>query len=133
MKGGQAYAPPTDEDKFYALWIAINGPQMRRQVPVSELIPGYENKHSVDFFDPLNNVAIDINGGTFARGSMGHCSGTGIDRDYKKAVVFASQGIPLFYLSTPQSQRKDYLELLLALVMGIGHPSKNFWKQYWKA
>jgi hypothetical protein len=112
-KKGKKSLVPSEEDKFYLLWLQHGGPRLHRQVKIRDHFPEFgATNHSLDFLLP-DVLAIEVNGGTYARSKMGHSSGSGIDRDYKKAFSMSLLGIPYVQLSTPQAQSLEYVRLLV--------------------
>jgi len=82
------------ENKFALLWRALNGPNL---TPEHRFHP--ERKWRFDFALPAARVAIECQGGTFARQRLGHSSGTGIQRDYEKLNAAQLSGWTVFQLT----------------------------------
>ena len=62
---------------------------------------------NVDFAWPDARVALEIQGGTWARGNSGHSSGTGIRRDITKAFLAQSSGWLLLQLDSTMLKRES--------------------------
>jgi very-short-patch-repair endonuclease len=56
----------------------------------AKAIPG--SRMEIDFADVENRIAIEIQGGTWAKGKMGHNSGVGIRRDCIKSNMLQLNG-----------------------------------------
>ena len=83
------------EEKFFTLW--------RKTYPLVtfekevQLIPG--RRFRFDFVHKLSKVAIEIQGGTYARSPKSHATGVGLDRDYEKYNLAQYHGYMVFQLS----------------------------------
>lgn len=62
-----------------------------------KIIPG--RKFRFDYVHLESKVAIEINGGIWARGDSGHSSGTGLLRDYEKNNLAIQEGYVVFWLA----------------------------------
>ena len=63
-------------------------------------IPG--RKFRFDLAVPTANLLIEVQGGTFAKGKLGHSSGAGINRDCEKTVLAQLAGWRVFPVDTKQ-------------------------------
>jgi hypothetical protein len=61
------------------------------------LIPG--RRFRFDFVHKPSRVAIEIQGGTYARSPKSHNTGVGLDRDYEKNNLAQYHGFIIFQLS----------------------------------
>lgn len=88
--------PSTLENKFLHIW--------QLAYPQIELIREYKGvkgrRFLFDFAEPNSLVAIEIQGGIWAKGKSGHTSGKGLLRDYEKLNLAQSQGWTVFQLSS---------------------------------
>lgn len=75
-----------------------------------------ERNYRIDYAIPSHRVAIEVQGGIWAKGNSGHSSGKGIRRDMDKANLLAQNGWKL--LQVEPWQIKDYsaVELIRKLV-----------------
>lgn len=62
----------------------------------AQVIPGRKFRYD---FSLGKGLLVEVQGGSFARGKMGHTSGTGIHRDCEKAVLAALAGYRLLPLA----------------------------------
>lgn len=65
-----------------------------------------ENNMEFDFAWPEYKVAIEINGGQWSRGKMGHNSGSGVERDARKANYAALRGWVLLVFVTDHIEKR---------------------------
>lgn len=83
------------EIKFLKAWKTLH--------PELSLTPEYMGikgrRFLFDFAEPSTLVAIEIQGGIWAKGRSGHTSGKGLSRDYEKLNLAQSQGWTVFQLS----------------------------------
>ena len=83
------------EEKFIALW--------KKKYPLIildrevQLIPS--RRFRFDFVHNPSQVAIEIQGGTYARSPQSHGTGVGLDRDYNKYNLAQYHGYLVFQLS----------------------------------
>lgn len=59
-------------------------------------VPG--RRYEADFTHHESGVILEINGGTWQKNRTGHASGSGIGRDYKKAILVAELGYQILML-----------------------------------
>lgn len=82
------------EARFEILWESL--------YPTIDLVAEYKGipnrRFRFDYAHPESKVAIELNGGTWAK--MGHSSGTGIKRDYEKLNLATAIGWRVFQLSS---------------------------------
>lgn len=83
------------ENQFASLWESY--------FPKIKLIKEYKfypgRRYRWDFAAIESKVAIDIQGGIWSRGKMGHNSGSGINKDCEKFCLAASTGWLVFSLT----------------------------------
>lgn len=85
----------TRKDPFTALLLHDAGliawPEFRFLLPP---LPDYRFDYAIPIYQDniLLKIAIEVNGGIWARGASGHSSGTGITRDMDKASLAAVNG-----------------------------------------
>lgn len=90
----------------------------------AKLIP--DRKYVYDFFLPDQNVVIEIQGGTFARGKSAHNSGTGIRRDCWKTNIAQLYGFVVFNFTTDMVMDKTAITFLLSYMTGDKKLIKEF-------
>ena len=77
---------------------------------------------TLDFYNAEACVGIELNGGIHQR--MGHSTGKGIQRDYRKAQICAARGILLFPMSSVDAEN---LERLQEIANTIQKRSRGVW------
>jgi len=93
------------EEEFVQLWedlypdIILNA-----QYPIG--------RYRVDFYHQQARVIIEIQGGTWVEG-LGHSSGSGIEKDYKRFCRLASEGFLIFPLTCKMIE-PEWLEMIAA-------------------
>lgn len=78
---------------------------------IPEWVPQYKfnqptNQMTFDFAWPEYKVAIEVNGGQWSSGKMGHNSGMGVERDARKQNYAALQGWLLLIFVTDHIEKK---------------------------
>ena len=61
-----------------------------------------DRKFRFDFGIPSASLLVEVQGGTFARGKMGHSTGMGINRDCEKTILAQLEGWKVFPVDTKQ-------------------------------
>jgi very-short-patch-repair endonuclease len=81
---------------FYQLWsqVAAATPRIATLEQEVRLPP---RRYMFDFRIPHTKILIEVQGGTYSRIRMGHSSGEGLNRDYKKANYAQMQNYQVFY------------------------------------
>lgn len=100
------------EDKF-ADWLMLRGITMQRE---GLLVPG--RKFRIDFYHEPTKTAVEIQGGTFARGTMGHSSASGITRDAEKLALLQDAGWHVVLLTEMLMRKQDFMDRLESRLKG---------------
>jgi len=105
---GKLGLPPSKklENLFLSVWESLGGPPLQREV---RLIPN--RKFRVDFYDPTNRIAYEIEGGVFSGGR--HTRGVGFIKDCEKYNLHLAAGIPVYRIPSPLIT-KEYIEWLIS-------------------
>ena len=88
-----------------------------------------ERNYRFDYAIPITpnsvqlKIAIEVEGGIWAKGNSGHSSGKGIKRDMDKASLAASLGWLLIRRTPDQLLTNETLELIKRAVEQRNHPS----------
>ena len=81
-------------------------------------------KWRMDYAWPQQKVSLEVNGGIFARGKMGHTSGTGALRDMEKNTEAACLGWRVLY-TTPQELCDDRTFNRIRAALSYKHPCEK--------
>ncbi|MFD1770869.1 hypothetical protein [Sphingobacterium suaedae] len=71
-----------------------------------------ERLYRFDYAIPEHKIAIEVNGGVWAKGKSGHSSGTGILRDYDKSNLAQSLGWRVIILVPKNLMTDESLKIL---------------------
>lgn len=72
-----------------------------------------ERKFAFDFY-VAPDLLIEVNGGAWSKGKMGHNSGAGLQRDAEKASLAAVQGFRLIVATTEQVKKGMAIQWIVA-------------------
>ncbi len=95
------------ERHFAGLWVR-KFPQLDLTYEWVLYKPKRGRPMTLDFYHEGAMVGVELNGGIHQR--MGHSTGKGIQRDYRKAQICAARQILLFPLSTADVDEPQVLE-----------------------
>lgn len=84
-------------------------PLPEREVRVIE---GRRFKFDFAWKDPDHKLLVEVQGGTFAKGKMGHSSGAGINRDLTKANLAVLAGWRVLAFDVKHIQSGEALRML---------------------
>ncbi len=74
-------------------------------------IPG--RKLEIDFADLENKIAIEVQGGTWAKGKMGHNSGVGIQKDCIKSNLLQLNGWIILKFTSDQIKKLEAVDFVV--------------------
>ncbi|WP_231489890.1 hypothetical protein [Pedobacter sp. Leaf170] len=75
-----------------------------------------ERQYRFDYTIPKFKIAIEQNGGIWAKGNSGHSSGKGIQRDMDKSALAASLGWTVISRSPEQMQTSETINLIKSAI-----------------
>ena len=112
------------ESVLYGQIIAAGLPAPERRVV--GIIPGRKYEFDLWYKDEL--VAVEIQGGIYARGKMGHHSATGINRDCEKIVLAQLCGVLIIPVTSDHikaGKALDWIERAMKHRTGIKKLNEN--------
>ena len=80
-------------------------------IPQYKPIP--DRKFAFDFY-VAPDLLIEVNGGAWSKGKMGHNSGTGLQRDAEKISLAAVQGFRMIVATTEQVKKGHAIQWIMA-------------------
>lgn len=80
-------------------------------IPQYKPIP--ERKFAFDFY-VAPDLLVEVNGGAWSKGKMGHNSGTGLQRDAEKMSLAAVQGFRMIVATTEQVKKGYAIQWIMA-------------------
>lgn len=80
---------------------------------IQQYKPIPDRKYAFDFF-VAPDILVEVNGGAWSKGKMGHNSGTGLQRDAEKASLAAVQGFRTIIATTEQVKKGLAIQWILA-------------------
>lgn len=99
---------PSEGEALLALQLRAEGCAF---LPQYKPIP--DRKFAFDFY-VAPDLLIEVNGGAWSKGKMGHNSGTGLQRDAEKASLAAVQGFRLIVATTEQVEKGQAIQWIAA-------------------
>lgn len=75
-----------------------------------------ERNYRLDYAIPEFKIAIEVNGGVWAKGNSGHSSGKGILRDYEKSNLAQSLGWKLIIVTPKEMKNFKILSIIQTFI-----------------
>ena len=105
-------SPPTPgqfvndvEQRFYVIWQNLGGWELQYQVR-----PVPNERYTVDFYDPVIRVALEVDGGIWIEGGGGHNRGAHYVDDRIRDNLLMCHGIRLFRFAVPKMISPFYIQ-----------------------
>lgn len=80
---------------------------------ISQYKPIPDRKFAFDFY-VAPDLLVEVNGGAWSKGKMGHNSGTGLQRDAEKISLAAVQGFRMIVATTEQVKKGHAIQWIMA-------------------